>query len=106
MTAEGPKLDAGPYIRALEDAAGVDAVIVGKPSADFFGAALDVLGADGATTAMVGDDIVNDVLAAQECGLTGFLVRTGKFSAEALEHSSARPDHVIDSIAELRAHLA
>ncbi len=28
---------------------------------------------------MVGDDVVNDVGGAQRCGLTGILVRTGKY---------------------------
>ena len=28
---------------------------------------------------MIGDDIVNDVGGAQACGLTGVLVRTGKY---------------------------
>lgn len=34
--------------------------------------------------AMVGDDVENDVLAAQAVGMTGILVRTGKFRDEAL----------------------
>ena len=45
------------------------------------------------------DDIVNDVLGAQAVGLTGVLVRTGKFRPADLERGA--PDRVIDSIAEL-----
>jgi ribonucleotide monophosphatase NagD (HAD superfamily) len=50
---------------------------------------------------MVGDDIVNDVLGAQAVGLVGILVRTGKFLPTDLERASDKPDHVIDSIADL-----
>ena len=56
------------------------------------------------TRAMVGDDIVNDVVGAQALGLTGVLVRTGKFAASDLERGE--PDHVIDALADLPALLA
>ena len=51
--------------------------------------------------AMVGDDVENDVLAAQAVGMTGILVRTGKFRDEALAGASGTPDHVIASIVDL-----
>jgi ribonucleotide monophosphatase NagD (HAD superfamily) len=54
---------------------------------------------------MVGDDVVNDVLGAQGAGLTGVLVRTGKFLPTDLERAAARPDHVLDSIGDLPAWL-
>ena len=54
---------------------------------------------------MVGDDIANDVLAAQAGGSTGVLVRTGKFREEQLAGASGTPDHVIDSIVDLPALL-
>jgi ribonucleotide monophosphatase NagD (HAD superfamily) len=50
---------------------------------------------------MVGDDIHADVLAAQSHGVTGVLVRTGKFRPETLGAAPGRPDHVIDSVADL-----
>jgi ribonucleotide monophosphatase NagD (HAD superfamily) len=54
---------------------------------------------------MVGDDIESDVLAAQRAGITGVLVRTGKFQPEDLRAADGTPDHVIDSFAELPALL-
>ena len=57
----------------------------------FFESALALLGVPAERVAMVGDDIVNDVLGAQACGLTGVLVRTGKFMAADLEKGDARP---------------
>jgi ribonucleotide monophosphatase NagD (HAD superfamily) len=50
---------------------------------------------------MIGDDIDNDVLAAQRCGLTGVLVKTGKYQARTYSGATAAPDHVLDSIADL-----
>lgn len=46
------------------------------------------------------------MLAAQHRGITGILVRTGKFRAEALATAGESPDHVIDSVADLPALLA
>ncbi len=54
---------------------------------------------------MVGDDVVNDVLGAQRAGLVGALVRTGKFLPADLERPEGRPDHVLDSVADLPALL-
>jgi ribonucleotide monophosphatase NagD (HAD superfamily) len=49
---------------------------------------------------MVGDDVENDVRGAQRLGMTGVLVRTGKFRAGDLDVGDA-PSRVIDSIADL-----
>ncbi len=47
----------------------------------------------------------NDVLAAQAIGMTGVLVRTGKFRDADLQRDDGTPDHVIDSFAALPAIL-
>jgi HAD superfamily hydrolase (TIGR01458 family) len=101
---DGFHLDAGGYVAALEAAAGVEAEVCGKPAASFFAAALDVLGLDAGRAAMVGDDVVTDVGAAQAAGLTGVLVRTGKFREGDAERGM--PDAVIGSVADLPAWLA
>jgi HAD superfamily hydrolase (TIGR01458 family) len=100
-TAEGIQLDGGAYIAALEEATGVQATICGKPAPAYFEAALEMLGVPASSAAMVGDDVVNDVLGAQAIGLTGVLVRTGKFRPADLERDDGSPDHVIDSFADL-----
>ena len=102
MTEEGMVLDPGVILlRGLEAAAGRMAVVCGKPSPEAFASALRLLGLPGERAAMVGDDLETDVLAAQAVGLTGVLVRTGKFRHDVLERSARRPDHVLDSIADL-----
>lgn len=100
-TAEGWQLDGGAYIAGLEEATGRSAVICGKPSAAYFTSALAMLGTSSERTAMVGDDLVNDVLGAQAAGLTGVLVRTGKFRPEDLKRAEGAPDLQLDSIAGL-----
>lgn len=97
--ADGLHLDGGAFLRGLEEAAGVEAVVCGKPAAPFFEEAIQALELPPDRMAMVGDDMVTDVLAAQDVGLTGVLVRTGKFRTADLERGS--PDHVIGSIAGL-----
>ncbi len=103
-TADGLQLDGGAYLAGLEAAAGVTATVCGKPSPAFFESALALLGLPADRVAMVGDDIVNDVLGAQACGLTGVLVRTGKFMDADL--AKGTPDHVLDSIAGLPGLLS
>ncbi len=101
QTSEGPALDMGAFIVGLEAAAGVEIPIVGKPAPEFFGAALADLGVDAADAVMVGDDIGSDVRGAQAVGMTGVLVRTGKFRPSDLEGSGAAPDHIVDTIGDL-----
>ena len=101
MTDRGPTLDSGPFVAALEAAAGVRATVTGKPAPEFFAACVAMLGLGPERVAMVGDDLEGDVLAAQRCGLAGVLVRTGKFRQALLDASSERPDVVLDSIADL-----
>ena len=100
-TTDGLELDGGAFIAGLEEAAGTTAVICGKPAPAYFEAALGMLGVPAARTAMVGDDIVNDVFGAQRTGMTGVLVRTGKFRDADLERDDGAPDHVIDAFAVL-----
>jgi phospholysine phosphohistidine inorganic pyrophosphate phosphatase len=95
-------LDAGPFVAALEYAAGATAAVAGKPSPAFFQAAVRSLGlAADRSVAMVGDDLWSDVEGAQRAGLQGWLVRTGKFREEALRGSGIAPDRILSSVTEL-----
>lgn len=105
QTSRGPFLDAGAFVAGLEYAAGVEAEVVGKPSAAYFEAALADVGAAPADAVMVGDDVDSDVGGAQAAGLRGVLVRTGKFREESLAAAASSPDEVVDSIADVPALL-
>lgn len=106
-TSAGLQLDGGAFLAGLELASGVQAEVTGKPSAAFFEAGLAALGVPAAAAVMVGDDLASDVLAAQRAGLTGVLVRTGKYRPGAGQPGgqSGGPDHVIDSVADLPSLL-
>ncbi len=98
---EGLSLDLGPFVAALEYAAGVTADVVGKPSADFFTLALDDLNLSAEDAVMVGDDLDADIAGAQSCGIRAVQVETGKFSTMDLERTDIIPDARIRTIAEL-----
>jgi HAD superfamily hydrolase (TIGR01458 family) len=98
QTDRGISLDAGPFVAALEYASGKRASVVGKPERRFFRLALEDTGLAAHEVAMVGDDAEADVAGAQEAGLLGIQVRTGKWRA-ATDRGGA--DLVVDSIADL-----
>jgi len=77
--ADGLSLDAGPFVAALEYAAGVAAELLGKPAPALFAAALRAAACPPGAAAMIGDDVEADVNGALAAGLRGILVRTGKY---------------------------
>ena len=94
-------LDVGTFAAALEFATEKSAIVVGKPSKDFFHAALNDMGVDTDHAVMVGDDIVSDVGGAQNCGIKGVLVRTGKYRASNENHPKVTPDKIVDNLAAI-----
>ena len=96
-------LDAGPFVAGLEFAVGKQALVAGKPSPSFYAAALQSLDINsGKSVAMVGDDLWSDIQGAQQAGLKGWLVRTGKYQQSALAASGIVPDRILESVAALR----
>ena len=79
-TLEGPAMDAGGIVAALEYAADVQAVVVAKPSPGIFEVALEVCAAEPSQAVMVGDDLRSDLAPAAALGMSTCLVRTGKGS--------------------------
>ncbi|MGB5106794.1 MAG: TIGR01458 family HAD-type hydrolase [Candidatus Zixiibacteriota bacterium] len=100
------KLDIGAFITGLEYATGKNAILIGKPSAEFFRLTLTNLSIPAAQACMVGDDLISDVLGAQKAGIKGILVRTGKYRQDTEAASSVKPDLTIDSAADLPRLLA
>ena len=106
QTGRGPCLDSGAFVAGLEYAAGVEAEVVGKPTAAYFEAALAEVDATPAEAVMVGDDVEADIGGAKAIGMRGVLVRTGKFRPDALREAETQPDAVVDSIADLPAFFS
>lgn len=103
-TDRGWELDGGAYLAGLEEAAGVRAAICGKPSPTFFGSALAMLGAPADRVAMVGDDVVSDVMGAKAVGCLGVLVRSGKYREGDERHGE--PDAVLDGLRDVPDWIA
>ncbi|KAI1307597.1 Phospholysine phosphohistidine inorganic pyrophosphate phosphatase [Halotydeus destructor] len=90
-------MDLGAYATGLEYACDVRAIVIGKPSEQFYSSALDLLGGIEAQDAvMIGDDILGDVEGSQKMGMKGILVKTGKFRAgRDDQHPRVKPDAVV-----------
>ncbi len=106
MAEDGLTLAAGPFVAALEYATGRTATVMGKPSPEAFLSASAMNGVEPGKTAMIGDDIRTDVGGAQNAGLVGVLVKTGKYSPVAARESGVQPDMILPSIAYLKELFA
>lgn len=94
-------LDAGPFVAALEFASRCKANVFGKPTRAFFEAAVSGLGLPAREVAMIGDDVEADVGGAMDAGLSGILVRTGKYRS-GQESTLARPPTLVaDCLADV-----
>jgi HAD superfamily hydrolase (TIGR01458 family) len=105
QTENGLQMDIGAFIHGLEYASNSHAMIIGKPSQDFFKVVLTDMQLLKDEVLMVGDDIDSDIGGAQAAEIKGVLVRTGKYRQEYAEASSTHPYLIIDSIADLPALL-
>lgn len=98
---DGLYLDIGAFVAGLEYTTGKQATVIGKPNAAFYHLVAEDMNLPPEKLIMVGDDIVSDVGGAQNAGLRGILVKTGKYRKELVEASTVSPDAVIDSVANL-----
>ena len=101
QTEDGLKADIGFFVAGLEYVSSKSARVMGKPNRDFYQRVLDSAGVDNMDALMVGDDIDSDVGGAQQMGIRGCLVRTGKYRAAYAEQSTVKPNYILDSIAGL-----
>lgn len=105
QTRQGLKADIGFFVAGLEYISGKTARVMGKPNRDFFQRVLDSVGVDARNALMVGDDIDSDIGGAQQMGIHGCLVKTGKYRETYVNQSHHKPYLIISSVAELTRHL-
>lgn len=92
-------LDAGAFINAIEFATGKQATVIGKPSPLYFKTAVEKLGFSFQQGfIMIGDDLENDVIAAQKIGGKGILILTGKTRSEDIKDEKS--DFIVNSFSE------
>ena len=97
MESGGLSLDLGAFTAALEFSSGKQAIIMGKPSKEFFLEAVNKLGCNANETLMIGDDIYSDVEGAMKAGLQGCLVKTGKYQSGDEEKIFPPPEYAAQS---------
>lgn len=93
-------LDLGPFVAALEYAARIEALVVGKPAGAFFSLALADMDVAAEDAVMVGDDLEADIGGGLAAGLRTVQVRTGKYRTGD-EGREIKPWARIESVAEL-----
>jgi 4-nitrophenyl phosphatase len=91
----------GAILAALETATGVAPRIIGKPEPWLYREAMERMGAQPETTAVVGDRLGTDILGGVKAGILTVLVLSGVTSQADLAESAIRPDLVHADIAEL-----
>ncbi len=99
----GGKLIMGPggFAKALEFASGKQAILIGKPSPNFFEIPVKKFGFKDSETLYIGDTVDLDVEPAKKVKLKTMLVKTGNFSEKEFKNSKNKPDYLLKSIADL-----
>lgn len=88
-------------IAMLEEATGIKAFSVGKPSPVMMRVARKKLGLETAETTMIGDTMDTDILGGTQVGYRTILTLTGVSKREDLIKYAYSPDIIVNSVAEL-----
>lgn len=94
----------GAWVKALEVATGVRALIVGKPSAYYFESALARLGVSAERAVMISDDPFGDLGGAKRAGMRTVCVMSGKYPDRNVLSDipeDQRPDEVFGGIGDV-----
>jgi len=96
------ELAVGAYGKMLEDAAGIKATYIGKPSTYMFDIALDGMAIERAKVLMIGDRVSTDIIGARNAGITSVLVKTGEFKPDDLA-GDTQPDFIVDAVGDIKS---
>ena len=105
-TTDGLRVDTGMYLIGMEETSGRKATAVGKPAPEGFLAAAAGSGSTPTRCTWSATTSTTTCWPRRWSGMTGVLVRTGKFRQDTLDRWAAdefamQPNHVIDSVADL-----
>jgi NagD protein len=98
---DGPLPATGSVAAMISRATRREPYYIGKPNPMMFRSALNQIDAHSESTAMVGDRMDTDIVAGIEAGLYTYLVLTGSTRKEEVNGFPFRPNHVVDSVADL-----
>lgn len=100
-TASGIRPGCGAIVSFLETSTGKKALSVGKPSPLMMRAARKQLNLASSQTVMIGDTMETDIMGGVQMGYQTVLTLSGGTRREDLVNFAYRPDHIIDSVADL-----
>ncbi|QDU54656.1 TIGR01457 family HAD-type hydrolase [Aeoliella mucimassa] len=100
-TKSGTRPGCGAIVKLIEEATGIQAFSVGKPSPVMMRQARKELGMATSETIMVGDTMETDILGGVQMGYRTVLVLSGGTKREDLKNYAYQPDLVVDSVADL-----
>ncbi len=89
----------------IEEATGVRAFVVGKPSPVMMRSARKALGLETAETTIIGDTMDTDIRGGVQMGYKTILVLSGITKRENLARYAFKPDLVVDSVNEIKFPL-
>jgi len=103
---EGKNIDTGAFVKLFEYASDKEAMVMGKPSKDFFKVVLHELNLKPEEVAIIGDDITTDILGAKQLGAMAILVKTGKYNDNNIEkYSEIEPDLILDTFTDIARYI-
>ncbi|CAG2119715.1 unnamed protein product [Medioppia subpectinata] len=73
---------------------------MGKPSKEYYSAAIESMNLTPEDVVMIGDDINSDIGGAQRNNMRGLLVRTGKYRPSDENHPKVTPDAIVNNLAD------
>ena len=89
----------------IEEATGIKAFVVGKPSPVMMRSARKALGLETAETTIIGDTMGTDIRGGVQMGYKTILVLTGMTRREDLPRFAFKPDLVVESAGEIKLPL-
>ncbi|MFT9493513.1 HAD hydrolase-like protein, partial [Anaerosolibacter sp.] len=95
---DGYSINSGSFVKMFEIACNKEAILMGKPSEEYFKMGLNRTNSSPETTIVVGDDINTDILGAKKVNAIAILVKTGVYSEAAIEKAEYKPDYIIENV--------
>lgn len=102
----GPLLGAGALLAAVQASSGVAPLVIGKPGPVMFQEAIERLGNEPGSIAMIGDRLTTDIAGANAIGLQTILVLSGISTREEAEQGDITPDYIFNDISHVGEYLA
>ncbi len=104
-TEEGPVIDAGSFIKAIEASTGQFPKVFGKPYPEMIEYILQRTKTKKEEVAIIGDRLYTDIAMGKKAGITTILVLTGETKEEDIKNSPWQPDFVFTSLEEINNYL-